>query len=158
MSDDDTKQLFWTALADSPNLMVGLHDRHEHSLPMRAQLDEDAHGAFWFFTRLDNRLAEGGRAMAQFAARDHSLFACIDGTLSRETDGTMLDRLWSNAVAVWYPDGKQQSGLLLLRFDLNDAEVWTADVGVTGLFKMATGLTIKPREVGDHATLNLTSG
>lgn len=155
---DDIKQLFWTALADSPNVMIGLHGNHDHSLPMRAQLDEDAQGSFWFFTTLDNRLAPGGRAMAQFAARDHGLFACIDGTLTRESDSNVLDRLWSNAVAAWYPGGKEQSDLLLLRFDLNEAEVWTADIGITGLFKMATGLTIKPREVGDHATVDLAKG
>lgn len=155
---DDIKHLFWTALADSPNVLIGLHGRNEHSVPMRAQLDKDGHGAFWFFTSLDNRLAPGGRAMAQFAAKDHDLFACIDGTLTRETDGAVLDRLWNNAVAAWYPDGKEDTNLLLLRFDLNDAEVWTADVGVVGLFKMATGLTIKPREFGDHGVVDLANG
>lgn len=154
---DDIKQLFWTALADSPNVMIGLHGRNEHSLPMRAQLDKDANGAVWFFTSLDNRLASGGRAMAQFAAKDHGLFACIDGTLTRETDGAVLDRLWNNAVAAWYPDGKEDAGLLLLRFDLNDAEVWTADVGVIGLFKMTTGMSIKPRDVGAHTVVDLAS-
>lgn len=155
---DDIKHQFWKALADSPNVMVALHGGHEHSVPMRAQLDKDAHGAVWFFTSRDNRLASGGRAMAQFAAKGHDLFACIDGTLAPESDRAILDRLWSNPVEAWYPDGKDDPNLLLLRFDLADAEIWTADISVTGLFKMATGFTIKPGETGDHATVSLANG
>src|SRR3546814_15415605 len=77
---DDIKQQFWKALADSPYVMVGATGEREHHIPMNAQLDKDAHGAFWFFTASDNRLAAGGPAMAQFAAKGHELFACISGT------------------------------------------------------------------------------
>src|SRR3546814_2458007 len=92
---------------------------------MNAQLDKDAHGAFWFFTASDNRLAAGGPAMAQFAAKGHELFACISGTLVSESDRTVLDKLWSNSIAAWYEGGKDDPKLVLLRFDLDDAEIWT---------------------------------
>lgn len=154
MSDDIKKQ-FWKALAASPYLMVGATGEREHHIPMNAQLDKDAHGAFWFFTATDNRLAAGGPAMAQFAARDHELFACIAGTLVRENDRAVLDKLWNNSVAAWYPDGKDDPKLVLLRFDLDDAEIWTADPGIKGLFKLATGMTMKTGDLGKHAEVAL---
>lgn len=155
---DDIKQQFWKALAASPVVMIALDSAHGHSAPMQAQLDKDANGAFWFFTSRDNRIAAGGPAMAQFAAKGHDLFACISGTLCEDHDRATLDRLWSNPVASWFPGGKDDPNLVLLRFDLADSEIWTADVGVIGLFKMATGMTIKPDQTGDHAKVSLASG
>ena len=152
---DDIKQKFWKALADSPYVMVGQTGEREHHIPMNAQLDKDAHGAFWFFTATDNRLAGGGPAMAQFAAKGHDLFACISGTLNRETDRGVLDKLWNNSIAAWYPGGKDDPKLVLLRFDLDDAEIWIADPSLKGMFKLATGMTMKEGELGDHATVAL---
>ena len=152
---EDIKQQFWKALADSPYLMVGATGEREHHIPMNAQLDKDANGAFWFFTATDNRLAAGGPAMAQFAAKDHDLFACISGTLVHENNRAVLDKLWNNSIAAWYPGGKDDPKLVLLRFDLDDAEIWTADPGIKGMFKLATGMAMKDGELGEHATVTL---
>ena len=152
---DDIKQSFWKALADSPYVMVGQVGERAHHIPMNAQLDKDAHGAFWFFTATDNRLAGGGPAMAQFASKGHDLFACIAGTLRPETDRAVLDRLWNNGIAAWYPGGKDDPKLVLLRFDLEDAEIWTADPGIKGMFKLATGMTMKEGDLGKHAEVAL---
>lgn len=152
---EDIRKSFWKALDASPNVMVGLTGEREHHVPMNAQLDRQANSAFWFFTSTDNRLSSGGPAMAQFAAKGHDLFACIAGTLRRETDGAVLDRLWNNGVAAWYEGGKADPNLVLLRFDLEDAEIWTVDPGIKGMFKLATGMTMQEGELGDHAKVAL---
>ena len=152
---DDIKQQFWKALADSPYVMLGATGEREHHIPMNAQLDKDANSAFWFFTATDNRLAAGGPAMAQFAAKGHELFACISGTLVRENNRAVLDKLWNNGIAAWYPGGKDDPKLVLLRFDLDDAEIWTADPGVKGMFKLATGMTMKDGDLGKHTEVAL---
>ncbi|MET0361979.1 MAG: pyridoxamine 5'-phosphate oxidase family protein [Sphingobium sp.] len=146
---------FWKAFAHSPFVMVRLDGDHGHSLPMTAQLDRDANHAFWFYASRDNRLAKGGAAMAQFVAKGHDLFACISGTLHEETDPAVIDRYWSNQVEAWYEGGRNDPKLLMLRFDLADAEIWTADLGVKGLFKLMTGRTIDPQEAGRHAQVAL---
>lgn len=155
---DDIKHDFWKGLAASPFVMVGLDAGHAHSVPMNAQLDKDASGAFWFFTSRDNRLAAGGSAMVQFASKGHDLFACIAGTLTEEQDRTVLDRLWNTSIEAWYAGGKSDPKLLLLRFDLADAEIWTADLSIKGIFKMMTGMTMKGDELGRHAEVSLTNG
>jgi len=150
----DTKHDFWLSLASSPFLMVRLNDSSEHALPMTAQLDAALGpargGALWFFTDKHNRLAAGGPAMAQFVAKGHDLFACLAGTITPESDPGVIDRFWSNAVAAWYDGGREDPDLLMLRMDLTDVEIWQADVGLKGLFKMLTGGKIKPGEVGSH--------
>ena len=154
MSDDIKKQ-FWKALADSPYVMLGASGEREHSVPMNAQLDKDANSAVWFFTATDNRLSGGGTAMAQFSAKGHDLFACISGTLVHESDRAVLDKLWNNSIAAWYEGGKDDPKLVLLRFDLDNAEIWTADASIKGLFKLATGMTMKEGELGKHAEVAL---
>jgi len=152
---DDIRREMWKAMADSPYLMVGLQNSDEHHQPMTAQLDEQAHGQFWFYTNRQNTLAPGGPAMAQFAAKGHDLFACIRGRLVEETDPAVIDRYWSKQVAAWYDQGRDDPDLMMLRFELDDAEIWEADASITGLFRLMTGHRVKGEDLGDHAKVTL---
>lgn len=154
MSEDVRKQL-WKEMDKSPFLMLRLEGGHHHAIPMTAQLDPDNHGYFYLFHNKDGRLASGGSAMAQFVAKGHDLFACISGRLSDATDPHLVDKYWSRTMEAWYEGGKDDPNLSLLRFDLDDAEIWTADTSVKGLFKMLTGQTVKDGELGHHGTVKL---
>jgi general stress protein 26 len=140
----------WEAMADSPYVMISLDGSDDHSEPMRAQLDKDADGHFWFYTTKTNRIAAGGTAMAQFVGVDHKLFACIAGTLVEETNQQIIDKYWSKPVEAWYEDGKTDDSLKMMRFELSNAEVWLADPSVVGMVKLASGTTLKPDEMGEH--------
>ena len=152
---DEIRQKMWKAMADSPYVMIGLTDNHDHSQPMTAQLDKDADGKFWFYTDKQNRLAPVGPAMAQFSSKGHDLFACISGTLVEETDPAVIDRYWSKQVAAWYEQGRDDPNLMMLRFELDDAEIWEADLSIKGVFRLMTGHRIKSDDLGDHAEVNL---
>lgn len=145
----------WKAMEDSPFLMVALTAGGEHSLPMTAQLDPEADSAFWFYTTNDNRLAPGGPAMAQFVSKGHDLFACISGTLVHETDPVVIDRYWSRHVEAWYAEGRQDPDLKMLRFELDDAEIWTVNPDLKGTFRLMIGKPVDPGQPGDHATVKL---
>jgi general stress protein 26 len=149
--DKDTRETFWKAFADSPYIMMQLENSSDHAEPMTAQLDRDAHHAIWFFLARDNRIAPGGPAMGQVATKGHDIFACISGILTEETDTAIREKQWNNMVEAWFPNGKNDPSVLMLRFDIKDSEVWISDVSITGKFKMLAGLAIKPSESGDHA-------
>lgn len=156
MSDEsEIRNRFWQELSASPFLLVGLNGSTEHSVPMTAQLDKNANHAFWFYTSKDNRLAPGGPAMAQFAAKDHYLFACIEGILTPETDPAVIDRHWSKDVEAWYPGGRNDPSLLMLRFDLGTAEIWRADMSLKGVFKQLFGGDVREEMKGKHAEIAL---
>lgn len=154
-TEADVKHRFWKAFSASPYLMIALDKTQGHSVPMTAQLDPQANHAFWFYTSRDNRLAAGGPAMAQYADQGHHLFACISGTLAEERDPAVIDRYWSKEVAAWYPGGRDDPNLLMLRFDLGDAEIWVADMSLKGLFHMLTGRTVRTDEMGKHVDVVL---
>jgi len=149
--DPEIRKAFWKSLADSPFLMVRLRDGAGAGQPMTAMLDVDAHGTIWFFMDKGNRLAAGGPAQADLSAKGHKLFAALSGTLIAETDRAVFDKLWSDKVGAWFEGGKDSPSLLLMRFEIADAEVWQVDMTVTGLLHLFTGSLIHPEEAGHHA-------
>ncbi|MDP9056920.1 MAG: pyridoxamine 5'-phosphate oxidase family protein [Pseudomonadota bacterium] len=151
----ELKEKFWQAMADSAFVMLQLDNDPDTSSPMTAQLDKQANSAIWFFTTRQNRFAELGAATAAFSAKGHDLFARFHGNLVRETSRERLDKQWSNFVAAWYPGGKDDPNLLLLRMDLGDAMIWSGDRGLMTTAKMAMGMDVREDVKGEHVTTHL---
>ena len=137
--------------------MIGLTGNCTHSEPLTAQLDEDQVDTLFFFIGKDNRLAQGGAAMAQFVSKGHDFFACLAGTARIDNDFAQIDKLWNKQVEAWFPGGKDDANLALLRFDIADAEMWESDMSLSGKLKMLFGGTIQPSEEGSHAKVNTTA-
>lgn len=152
----EVRKRMWEKMEDSPFLMIRLRGSDTHSEPMTAQLDKGAGGKFWFYTSRRNRIAAGGPAMAQFVSKDHRIFACIAGTLEEERDPAVIDRYWSKQTEAWFKGGRNDPDLLMLRFELDDAEIWEADATMAGFFKMLTGSKIEGGEVGRHVETALS--
>ena len=149
--DEELKQQFWEALADSPFLFLQLDSDPHTAVPMTAELDENADSAIWFFTGRDHAFARGGSATATFESKGHDLFARFKGTLTEETSHEWLDKEWSRFVEAYFPRGKDDPNLLMLRMDLGDAEIWSTDVGLTTVVKMALGRDVRDETRDEHA-------
>jgi general stress protein 26 len=147
---DELKEKFWKSFADSPFVFVSLQSTANDAVVMTAQLDKDANSAIWFFTSRDNHLAEMGPATCHFASKGHDFFARFEGVLSEETSRDRLDKQWSNFVEAWFPGGKDDPNLLMLRMDLGDAELWSGDQGVLTTAKMAMGMDVRQDVIGSH--------
>jgi general stress protein 26 len=145
------KSQFWNALGASPYLFLQLDSDPSSAVPMTAALDQDADGAIWFFTGRDHAFAAGGPATATFAGKGHDLFARFTGTLSEETSRARLDEEWNTFVESYFPGGKDDPNLLMLRMDLGEAEIWNADVGFGTMIKMALGRDVHGDTRDDHA-------
>lgn len=135
MADDrDIEDKFWSALKDSPFIMLGLEDARDGATqPMTAIFkDQDRDdGVLWFFSAKDhdltNALGQSNGAIGAFAAKNHGLFASLRGSLSLATDRATLERLWNPVVAQWY-HGKDDPKLALIRFDVDNTKIWLADL------------------------------
>ena len=142
----DTQEMearFWKALAADRIVMLGLDGVEDgHARPMSAQVEGDR-GPIWFFTSTDSAivrlLPKGDRAIATFASKGHDLFATIHGTLSRDDDRAVIDRLWNRYVAAWYEGGKDDPKLALLRLDAETAEIWLDASSLLAGIKMLFG-------------------
>jgi general stress protein 26 len=158
MSDTaELKQDLWKRMSSSPFIMIGLAGGQQHSEPLTAQLDKDQVDTLWFFIGRDNRLGGGGPAMAQYVSKGHDFFACLSGSVRIDNDPAMIDKLWSAQVEAWFPGGKADPNLALLRFDIDDVEMWETDMSLSGKLKMIFGGTIEPGEEGSHAHATTTA-
>lgn len=151
----ELKHKFWEAMTDSPVVMLQLDRDHDTAAPMTAQLDKNANHAIWFFAGRDSRFAEMGHATATFSSKGHDVFARFAGVLSEETDRARLDKQWNNFVEAWFPGGKNDPNLLMLRMDLGDASIWAGDVGVFNTVKMALGMDVTDTIKGGFAETKL---
>lgn len=130
----EIEEKFWSALKDSPFIMLGIEGAREGATQPMTALFEDADrdaGLLWIFTAKDHDLTramgQSNRAMASFSAKDHGLFASLRGTLQIVNDPTTVERLWNPIVAQWY-EGQDDPKLALVRFNVEDAKIWLSDV------------------------------
>lgn len=155
----DTQEIertFWVKLADSPFVMLGLRDG-QHSEPLTVQLDDEQVDTLYFFIGKDNRAAGGGEGMVQFVAKGHDFFACLSGTARIDNDQAQIDKLWNKQAEAWFPGGRDDPDLALLRFDIDSAEMWETDISLSGRVKMLFGGTIRADEASSHAKVATTA-
>lgn len=141
----DIEAKFWKALKSDMTVMLGL-DGMQDARPMTAQLDGER-SPIWFFTAKDNAIVQklaqgnghGNRAMATFASKGHDIFATVHGTLRLDDNRLTIDRLWNRFVAAWFPGGKDDPKLALLRLDCDTAEIWVDASSLVAGIKVLLG-------------------
>jgi general stress protein 26 len=151
----ELKTEFWHAMEDSAYVMLQLDTDADTVSPMTAQLDRDANSAIWFFTSKQSKYAQLGAVTATFSSKSHKLFAKFHGNLVVETSQERLDKQWSNYVEAWFPGGKQDPDLLMLRMDLGEATIWGGGTDLLTTAKMAMGMDVRDDVKGEHVTTNL---
>ena len=155
----------WKALESDRTVMLGLDGAEDgHTRPMTAQVEGDR-SPIWFFTSKDNGLvtslgkgAGPDRAIATFTSKGHDVFATFHGRLSVDTDRAVIDRLWNRFVAAWYPGGKDDPKLALLRLDAERAEIWLDGSSIVAGVKMLLGVDPKKDYKDNVAEISLRQG
>lgn len=146
---------FWHAMTQSPFVMLQLSADPESAAPMTAQLDKDASSSIWFFTGRNGRFAEMGPATVTFQSKGHDVFSCFTGILHEETSRERLDKQWSNYVEAWFPEGKEDPNLLMVRMELGEASIWAGELGVINTARMMLGLDVTDKIKGGFTEVNL---
>jgi general stress protein 26 len=131
-----------------------------HLQPMTAFCDREE-GVIWFYAKRSNDIIkEGGRghaAMFCVVAKDQEFQACVGGNVAEDHDREKIAKFWNPVAAAWFPDGKDDPDLTLIRFEPEDAQVWVSHGGgVRFAWEVAkANLTHTPPDVGDKAHLDL---
>ena len=157
----EAEEEFWNHLETSNTGMLGLDQPGYHAQPMTAFRDGET-STIWFFTRDDTDLAKdaavgsGQSAMFHYGSKDQNVWACIHGTLSvHGHDREVIDRYWNPVLAAWYPEGKDDPRLTLMRMRLDDAQIWISQAGpVRFAFEIAkANMTHEQPDLGDRANI-----
>jgi general stress protein 26 len=118
---------------DTAMLVTRAHDGHLHARPMAvAELRADAD--VYFVTGVDSPKVAEVYADADVLITFQSArqYAALYGRVNVVQDRAVIDRLWKEAWKTWFPRGKSDPSIALLRFDAERGEFWD-NSGLQGL-------------------------
>lgn len=122
-------------------------------------LQFNGHNELVFFTAADSEkvaeLAADPEVLLSYADPHQRRFISVRGTASVDHDAATIDALWSPVQRVFFPEGKGDPNLAVLRVRLRDAAWWQpAGSFVTRTLDFVRGLVSdEPRDLGEHGVV-----
>jgi len=118
----------WDKLDSVHAVMLGSPDHKQHMQPMAPQTARDEK-AVWFYTRVSADIARAsvnGGHVHMCVVGDNDWYACLDGHLQTIHSPEHVDRFWSSITEAWYPEGKADPELTMLKFTPSTAAIWAS--------------------------------
>ena len=131
-----------------------------HTRPMYSQ-EADEHGDLWFFTQLDasptQEISHDNKVSLGYSDPNSQTYVAIAGKAEVVRDQSKINEKWSEPLKAWFPKGKDDPQIGLIRVHPEKGEYWDSPsstiVHLVGYVKAAvTGERANP---GDHAKVNL---
>jgi len=133
------------------------------SRPMGTQ-DIEFDGTLWFFTQIQapkvRELRAEEHVNVTYSDIDHDRFVSVSGRAQVVQDREKIDELWKPFLKAWFPQGKDDPQIALIRVDVDHAEYWDAPnstmVKVVGFLKaVTTGEIYAP---GENKRIDMKTG
>lgn len=92
-----------------------------------------------------------------YADESQKLYVSVSGLASVVQDQQKIEELWSEPFKAWFPEGKKDLDVALLRVDITQAEYWdTPSSPVVHLFGYAKAIVTGERyQPGDNEKINV---
>lgn len=123
------------------------------SRPMAvAEIEPD--GTLWFLTQSDSAKVDEimDDRQVNVAMQTKLKFVSISGIATAVQDRRKVDKIWNEAWRHWFPDGKDDPSLLLLRVDGRTGEYWdnSGSSGIKYLIEAGKAYLAGTRPDVDH--------
>jgi general stress protein 26 len=154
MQTEDATKL-WSLIKSAKFAMLVTEDGdHLRGRPMAASQD-GFDGTLWFFTPASShKVAEvkaDSRVCVTYAEPSSQDYVSFSGRGTLVQDRAEIDKRWSPLLKAWFPNGKDDPDVALLKVTVDQAEYWDAPnskiVQVYGYVKAS--LTGEPPHVGE---------
>ena len=159
-TSNDTAKLWDMIKTVEIAMMVTEDEGLLRSRPM-AMSQKEFDGTLWFFTRASShKVAEVQAEQRVNLAYSHpgkQDYVSVSGNAALVRDRAAIDEHWAESVRTWFPKGKDDPDIALLKVTVQQAEYWDAPSSTMlhayGYLKaVATGESPQP---GGHGTVNL---
>jgi len=123
-------------------------------------LEFHSSGELVFFTAADSRKIEEMRANPDvnlaYANPGKQIYISVRGNATIDRDRATIDELWSAMQKIFFPQGKDDPNLVVLRVRVRDAAYWeSAGNFVARALDFAKGMLSKePADLGKHGKLS----
>ena len=130
------------------------------SRPMDTQ-KTDFDGTLWFLTgadtHKDDEIKKDNRVNVSYAAPDDNKYVSVSGTAEILRDQAKINELWSPVHKAWFPEGKDDPNIRVIKINVEQAEYWDSSsstfVQVAGFLKaLVTG---EQADGGENKKINL---
>lgn len=130
------------------------------SRPMRA-MEVKPDGDLWFFTGYhsgkSHEIEHDAHVNLSYSDPDNENYVSISGKAQVLRDQQKIDELWNPAMKTWFPNGKEDPNVGLIKVTIDKAEYWDAPnsvmVHLYGMVKAA--LTGERPDAGENKKINL---
>lgn len=106
-------------------MLITRHDDFDHARPMTVA-GVDGASTIWFATTEDApksaEIRRDARAAATFQSRKR--WVAVSGIAELVKDREKVHQLWKPSWKVWFPKGKDDPSIVLIRLTVTDAEFW----------------------------------
>lgn len=131
-----------------------------HSRPMSVNGEIDRDGDLWFFTNASshkvNEIARLPKVNVSFADPENQHYVSISGTAQLVRDREKIEELWKPEFKMWFPEGKDDPEIALLRVSPEKAEYWDSPSSTTAyvLNFLSSLVTGKEADYGENKKIN----
>jgi general stress protein 26 len=132
-----------------------------HSRPMSSNGDIDQNGDIWFFTNSSSHkvseIARLPKVNVSFADPDNQRYVSVSGSGELIRDQKKIEELWRPEFKIWFPKGKEDPEIALLRVSLEKAEYWDSPSSTIGyaLSFVSSIVTGKQPDMGENKKIDL---
>ncbi|HEY4357619.1 MAG TPA: pyridoxamine 5'-phosphate oxidase family protein [Acidobacteriaceae bacterium] len=110
-------------------LTTAREDGSLSSRPMAVQ-DKPFDGTLWFLTRSTSdkidEIRHDQHVLLSFAAPSDSKYISLRGRARVNQDRAKIEDLWNPMYKAWFPKGKDDPEIAVLRVDVSEADYWEA--------------------------------
>jgi general stress protein 26 len=133
------------------------HDYSIFSRPMQ-HTHVDAEGNLWFFSNEHSgkvdEISKDNQVYLIYSHPGQNTYVHIQGECTVVNDREKIKELWSPLIEAWFPKGKDDPALCLLKVETQNAKYWDDNANRFIIFfnmvkAIATGDTYKKGEVGN---------
>ncbi len=130
------------------------------SRPMATE-DVEFNGTVYFLTRSTSgkveNIAENQHVTLDYADPGDSKYVTLRGRASVYRDQKQIDEMWNPMYKAWFPDGKEDPEIAIVRVDVSDGEYWEANSSkiVIGIKYVAAAVTGGKVPVGETGHLDV---
>ena len=130
-----------------------------HSRPMATQ-EAEFDGNVWFLSRQNSGKVTDIQHQSQvnlsYSDSKHA-FVTLSGMAEIQKDRTKIDELWNPLYKAWFPGGKEDPEITVIKVKVEEAEYWEAPPNaiVRNVKILSAAMTGGNVSVGEHEKVNL---
>ncbi|MBD8635168.1 pyridoxamine 5'-phosphate oxidase family protein [Stenotrophomonas sp. 169] len=135
-------------------------DGRLYSRPLGTQ-EVEFDGDLWFATSADSpkvaEIALNPRVNVAYASTSKNSYVSVSGTAEIVADRAKIDELWSPAMKLFFPEGKDDPNLRLIHVHAESAEYWDGPGTLLGkaLSFVLSAVQDEPARLGDNGFVDL---